>query len=368
MAFLGQVALGAQDRRTISMSAEEFSRLSVADQRALLVRAFERRRGHAKNLYYEAEQVVSWYEKDGNGERGKFLEEGPRRKYRHWRLGDSYRMDSDMIRPKQVDVLHWVSSGFDSEQGVCRSTMRTRGEKRTFGRIDTAHDPITMDNRYNYWLDGEYPHKEEYLFRYLLDHKDEFEIRSPVAGDKVQLTVGFQPWWADKPGGKRQFVLDPQKGFLPVQANSRWDGPPTGGNPNWRVEKFTVEESRLVGDVWMPIRLMETTAVGHSPRVAAMEISVSRIECDAVRPNDLVVPFTEGMEIVDAIKGVAYAADAHGNPAGKIHPLMGAKPAESPERPWGGWRRVAVFSSLGLFLFAVGWFLLRRLRNRPAST
>ena len=43
-------------RRPVSMSAEAFGRLSAAEQRALLVRVFQRHLEHSHNLYYETDE------------------------------------------------------------------------------------------------------------------------------------------------------------------------------------------------------------------------------------------------------------------------------------------------------------------------
>ena len=57
----------------------------------------------------------------------------------------------------------------------------------------------------------------------------------------MQLTVPWQPSWAKKPEGKRVYVLDPEKAFLPIRCESRCDEPAKGGRkPMWRIERFEV--------------------------------------------------------------------------------------------------------------------------------
>ncbi len=305
---------------TVSMSAEAFGRLSVAEQRALLVRVFQRRLEQSHNLYYELEESTKWYE-NHNGEPGKPRKKEPemRRRYRHWRLGDSFRADGDGYEnPNDAEPSDCSSDGLNSAEGIARNTsIERKGKRPPNGQVQYPFADDGMD-RYVYWLDRKDPKPNqvlgEYLFPYLIRHQDQFEIKAPIAGDKVQLAVPWQPEWAEKPGGKRTYVLDPEKGFLPIRCDSRWDEAATvDSKPQWRIEKLAVEESRLVGDVWMPTKLTDTTIVWHwSDVIVVCETKVSRIEAGAVKPGDLFVPFTKGMQIEDTIEGVTYVADAQG--------------------------------------------------------
>ncbi len=317
----GQIALSAENPQPISISAARFSQMSSADQKMLLIRVFERRLEHAKNLYYKVDTFSKNHE-DLDGEVGKPLNDASSRRfqYEQWGLGNSYRIDTNKYRQPKLDELYvWMASGFDADQGVGRSTGRVKGKEKTYGRIDTKHNPAVGDNQYRYWLNGDYPRWQEYLFRYLLSRRGEFEIEAPVEGDKVRLTVGYQPSWAKESGGKRAFLLDPQEGFLPIRGDSRWDGSPgRDGRPQWRVEKFTVTQSKLVGDVWMPIEMRFAIACSAAtvPGFTVYDMTVSKIEGGKVTPADLEVPFTEGMFVVDAIKGVSYKAGPDGQPRG----------------------------------------------------
>jgi len=347
---------GPKELRTVSMSAEEFSRLSAEEQRALLVRVFQRRLEHAKNLYYDTEQVARSHH-SLDGEPGKPLEtsSGQRRRYRHWRLGDSFRIDTDTYRNRQ-DTEPWESRSMaaDCEAGLGRDRTISKDKKiPTRGFVRYPFEPVSLD-RYRCWITDKTGRSElhhvmewgNFLFSYLLERKDEFEIEAPAAGDKVRLTLPWQSARAEKPGGKRVYLLDPRKGFLPIRYDARYDSPPESAHPRWQTEKLVVEESRLVGDVWMPIKLRETGFMSLFPdTVGVRETEVLRIEQGTVTRADLMVPFTEGMEVIDAIKGVRYVADAQGNPAGpvKLAPGWNSKPPEGcPKRkdgdpPVPGW-------------------------------
>ena len=314
VALIGLVmAAEADGEAAFSISAEAFRRLSPADQKTLVANALEHRLQHAENLSYEALQRGRIHEYR-NGTVGDKQVDLNGRRDRHWRLGNSFRMDTDRGGVDVSDPNEFQVSGFDPAAGVGRSTIRLSETDRTFGRIDAEPNPIVETNRYQYWLDGEHTSSGEYLIRDLVDHRDRFAIEVPEGQDKVQLTVPWQPRWSDSPVGTRAVVLDPRKGFLPIQGKGRWETKKSDGKLAWRVEEFVVEASRLVGDVWMPTKLREL--IGGSPlgegKIAVWEIEVESLEAGTVTPEDLVVPFPEGMEIVDAIKGVSYTVGQDG--------------------------------------------------------
>ncbi|WP_417387903.1 hypothetical protein [Gimesia sp.] len=312
----------------VSISIEQFTQLDKAMQKTLLLSVFQRRLEHSKNLAYEVDLDLFIHENQ-NEQPGKLRTSGPFRRCREWRLGNSYRMDSDMFRSEDKEASQWISDGFDGNKGVSRSTFTDKTHK--YGRIDTIHDFLLRDNHFLSWLSGEYPSHEIYLFQDIIKHKDDFDIQAPVANKFVQLTIDYQPDWTRKPGGKRVFLLDPSKGFLPVSGTSHWEAmPANGGQRQWRIERFVVSESKLTGDVWMPIQLREEILASSAPKtIAVHEIKVTRIEHGKVKPADLVVPFTEDMTIVDAIKGVTYVTDKAGKPVGPVKTISNGSPANA---------------------------------------
>ena len=94
------------------------------------------------------------------------------------------------------------------------------------------------------------------------------------------------------------YTLDPQKGFLPHSLRFAIRRClKTNEKPLWRVEEIRAwTQSRLVGDVWMPTRIVQsTTIVLLVPNVIEVcRISVSRIKLARVKPADLFVPFHQG--------------------------------------------------------------------------
>ncbi len=308
---------------SFSLSDDEFRRLSSADQKAWVTRAFERRLEHAKNIHFESLTLMRINQYDGK-KVGPLLTHLNGGRYRHWRLGESYRVDIDRGGNDVSHLEQQIVTGLDASAGVFKTTFRTPDDVFKTCRIDTEQDPLTIENRYAYWLDGGHNAMSEYLIRYLLEHRDSFKIDSPANGDIV-LSVDWKPVWSDRPLGTRELILDPVKGFLPINGKAHWEKKGPDGKLNWRSEEFVVEKSQLVGDVWMPTKLTELLVASTlGPEIVnVFETEVTRIESGTVKPHDLEIPFLTGMKIVDAIKGVAYTVGPNGKSSGDDQPLVG---------------------------------------------
>ncbi len=324
--------------RTVSMSAEAFGRLSAAEQRALLVRIYRRRLEQSQNLFYEVDVTWRYYEDDhGHPGKPRKLSASDRHQYRHWLLGDSFRTDHDgFANIGDAEPSRCSSYAQNAVEGVARLTgIDKTGKTPPSGEIQYPNLSDDGGDDYIYWFDhrGRKPssYLGEYLFPYLIGHQDQFEIKAPIADGKVQLTVPWQPLWAEKPGGKRVYVLDPQKGFLPIRCDSRWDDVTLRrGEPLWRVERLAVQESRLVGDVWLPTKLTNEVATPSIHKLHTVcELKVLRIEPAVVKLDDFFLPFTAGMQVRDTIEGVTYVADAQGNAVNpKFDPNWKSQPPE----------------------------------------
>jgi hypothetical protein len=308
-----------QGSAAFAMSAKEFRKLSFTDQATLLTNALERRLALAKNIQYEVLLTGANHEYRG-GKVGKLVGKLNGSRLRHWKIDDSFRMDT--IRGGDVSVeplpVESVASGFDSRSGTGVSTIRIEGTERCFGRIDVTADRICQSNRFAYWLDGKDTSEQEFFVRYLFDQRDHFEIDASEMGETVRLTVPWKPAWANKARGKRAFDLDPRKGFLPVHGEGRWEETEPDGSLSWRQEEFFVPEAKLVKDVYMPTKyreLISASTLGEG-LVTVWLMEVSKIEAGNVTPKDLEVPLTPGMEIVDAIKGIFYKVGADGKASG----------------------------------------------------
>ena len=200
------------------MSAAAFARLSPAEQRALLVRVFQRRLEHSRDLYYETEQIWRSYENYNNQDReasrgyeeaGRMLGQLPsnRVKCRHWRLGDSFRMDEEGYdKPSNVQWSSRSSEGVNAEEGIGRIADVSKDPKSPpSAQVVYPFDPLD-NNRYILWLDGKHsldllygqPRRDDYLFHHLVDHQAQFEITPLPDRDKVRLAFDWKPSWATR--------------------------------------------------------------------------------------------------------------------------------------------------------------------------
>ena len=122
--------------RTVSMSAEAFGRLSAAEQRALLVRVFQRRLEQSHNLYYETEQFDRNYE-NHNGDPGKPWKKVPliRRQFRHcaWETLSGWMTTAGMRIPATLNPRHAPRV----------ASMRSRAWPATRRSIPAARGPQT---------------------------------------------------------------------------------------------------------------------------------------------------------------------------------------------------------------------------------
>lgn len=344
-----------------SMSIDEFRALAPADQQALLASVFEHRLRHAANIHYEALQLISLAEYDPEtGKVGEVTQRLNGSRLRHWVRGNSFRMDTIRGGHDVAEALKSVACGLDAKSGVVRSTVHFKEGRPPSGRIGTDVDRINESNFYAYWLNGKPTGHNDFLPRYLVEHQDQFSIAAPPGETTVRLGVPWYYFSNKEPWGTRAFDLDPEKGFLPIRGKARWELK-QDGKTHWRVDEFTVEESRLVGDVWMPTKLkwLIDTSSGNPRTCNIYNITVSEIEAGTVRDEDLEVPFDAGMLIVDAIQGMAYTVGPDGERT-HVEPLVGAG-ALPPATNRG--RTALILMNLGVLLVAVAAYIWRRAKG-----
>jgi len=328
MLFVAAVSLPLRAEEKLaafSMSIDEFVQLAEVDQKSLLASAFEHRLQHAKNIHYEALMLLNVSEYDAEAEKpGKVLARLNGSRLSHWVLGDSFRLDTARGGAEVANPVQFVAVGFDAESGVVRSTVHFSDRDRSFGRIGVEKDRINNFNRYSYWLNGEHIPQGDFIIRDLLDSRAQYRIEVPVESDRVHVTI---PWTPYGSSGSRTFLLDPEKGFLPVHGKGCWELDRSNGKKSWRTEEFFVVESQLVDDVWMPTRLKEVIRAStlDAAKANVYNITVSEIEAGTVTPEDVEVPFSIGMEIVDAIEGVAYVVGPMGERT-RAQPLIDQTP------------------------------------------
>ncbi len=182
----------------------------------------------------------------------------------------------------------------DVGQGQVVFPYKPRNDDERFHHFPSPDDLLSSDG------------SQQYFFQYLAGKRDKFEIKSPVSGDKVQLIV---PWH----GNKQIFLLDPQKDFLPIRFDAGWKIAATKDSEAfWYEVKFEVQESRLEDKVWMPVKMV-TKALSSQNVLVITETQIKRIAAGSVKPSDILLPFTKGMNVADVIEGISYTADAQGN-------------------------------------------------------
>ncbi|GHT24367.1 hypothetical protein FACS189419_09290 [Planctomycetales bacterium] len=361
---------------------DAFAALPPEKQKEELIKLFKERVEKSQNMYYHLEETTRFRKKE-NGKEGAYLEgdgygQG-RTDCTHWLCDNSYRMKMERYHPGSDTPNEWLDSMYDGGEGVNRVTaLLIEPKKRIFGRIDTQQDPPVLNTYYWRVLTDKFHNKNSvdssvllaknsYLFPHFIENQKSLQVTLLPEQGKVQAEVDYIADYSfEECAGKRTFILDPEKGFLPVSSLCRYDGIYLRGSKTWREEKLIVEEAKLVSGIWMPIRLTFTTSADPVPeQFAEIEINVKDISFGTVTKKDVELQFPEGTEVVDAIEGIAYKTDANGKPIeATIEPLYGFDPkgvAEIPEKKY----PVAnyIFIGAGLLLIGVALYLIYKERK-----
>ncbi|MBS0203353.1 MAG: hypothetical protein JSS49_10670 [Planctomycetes bacterium] len=136
---------------------------------------------------------------------------------------------------------------------------------------------------------------------------------------QVHVEIPWNPPWGEPEHlGTRKMVLDPLKGFLPIEGTASWKKPRRDGKVSWRTEEFKVEESKMVQGVWFPsnlkewIRASSTSESIATGQVTVWETKVSKLSTGIVVTDDLVVQLPAGTRVADALNGVVYTVCENG--------------------------------------------------------
>ena len=355
---------------------ELFSRLPEKEQKNDLLEVFSHRLTLAKNLKYHLELEVDFH----NFRDGKVGEKtGPtfKKNYTHYQFNDSYRMDMELFLPNKAVPTQQVSTFYDSINGVNMGLFKADEMKdRFFGRIDSKQDHAISENHYRAWLQDSWfaedmLNKNAFIFPYLIEHVKLWEITSPVENNYVQITVPYKSPWVSvsNSDGNRVILLDPEKNFMPIKGVSRWDGLSGDNEKRWWEEKFSVDESLLINDVWMPTSLWESINASSAPEVLTIsKMRIKEIEHGKLKGQDLKFVFPEGTEVTDAINGISYKTDANGNPIqSTVEALYGLDPSQVKMPGSEPSRRINyIFMILGIGMIIVALYL--QFKKRFAST
>ena len=359
---------------------DEFSNFSLMsndkEKVNCLSLAFELRMKHAKNLSYKVEVGL------GARKFNNFLGAGGvdgatfRSIYEHKIFNNSYTMRIEALQGER-DWYQKVSTFFDGKEGITKGYVNAPPNTvdAFLGRIDTVADPILRENYYISWLSDNFQtefHRADYfLFPCLLRHKDQWKIESNNTERVIKLTSPYpQRFVADKFDGTRVLTLEPQKGFMPLGGEFRWEATRRGGN-RWYEEKFAVEDSRLIGDVWMPIKMMSWRRTSEDPENEFFaKLTVKEIIHGQVSETDMTIRFPKGTFIVDAIEGISYKTDANGNPIEStaeylydLDPTQANVPLPEPKNRTVNY----VLIVIGIVLILIALYMMLYQRRRNAS-
>jgi hypothetical protein len=359
---------------------EQFANLSLKEQKKVLERAFIERTEHSKNIHYCLEWSIS-YPKLSTTDKPDFrklirtVDEFKSYSYvfEHWVRNETYRMVTEQFDKDKNLLIHRITDVFDQAKGVRKAAQIYCAEKQSpTGRVDTVHNPILQLNSYLKWIggmSGDLHPKSFYMFIDLLEHRDKWIIETNKDSRLVRLTTIYPPHLKYKQyEGKRRLLLDPMKGFMPVDGEFTWHSADDNGYENWEEGCFIVEDSKLVGNVWMPtlmIKYFRTKVTAH--KFTLIKMKITDIEHGQVTNEDIVFKFPEDTRVVDAIQGVSYKTDANGEPIeSTIQPLYGLDPSQVklPEKKLGKANYVLIV--IGLLLILTAIYLMFH-KNKKAS-
>jgi hypothetical protein len=364
-----QMTVVANESALKTQRYDEFSQLSFEKQKDRLIRAFEKRMKHARNLFYCTEMTMGHknYNVSNSEEFVTF-----RRIYSHWILDRSYLMQVDMLPYGNNSSRQFATTFFDSKEGVTKGfvsikdeTIKNETGEILRGLIGTEQDKFYSENYYTSWLDGDLQMEDFYIFPCILKYRDTWEIELDSRDKMVRLTCFLPPRFiAARYEGKRLLILDPEKDFMPLKEEYKWEA--TSRVNNWVEGGFVVDDSQIIDDVWMPLKMtIHYRLMTHPDMIMLVKANITKIEHGNVTKTDLAIKFPEKTSVVDAIQGVSYKTDANGEPIeSTIEPLYGLDPSQVklPEPPK---RNINIFFIVaGIVLIVISLYLQFKKRRK----
>ena len=370
----GSVASTDEDSRPVYNA---FSKINTAKQKEELVRIFSDRIKKSENLFYTLDSTLR-FRSYKDGKVGDSIGPFVKGNFSQWIYGDIYRLDIESFTPDRNEPEQWVSVVYDLREGIATGKFEQKNlSNKVFGRIGTEQDPLSANNHYMCWLSdsfcnsdtSQYLSKNTYIFPYLLKHVDEWKIVLLEEERKVKLDVNYLPDFNLKSvRGKRTLILDPEKNFLPLNIESKWEGADENDKKMWREEKVEVEKSKQLGEIWMPVELTTSIYASSVPEsLSVMSMKINDIAFGSVTKKDVTLIFPEGAEVVDAIRGISYKTDANGNPIqSTVEALYGLDPSQVKMPGSEPSRRINyIFMILGIGMIIVALYL--QFKKRFAS-
>lgn len=305
----------------VMVFGNEFFTLTPDQQKQELTNAFTHRLELAKNVSFRVDNVLE-IRTCADEKPGELL--GTRkRNFVHRQLGQSFQVEAEIHPKYPINAVQHVFMLWNADEGFFKSFIEVDPSTHlTQGHVDTQYDPMLVFNKYYLsWIDGGNLDPAEngvkYIFPYLLEHRDEWEITKSADGDKIELSM---PYLRDRYiacSGRFSVILDPKKGYFPIQGTLNFDGTFQQSEDtvatSYRRDFFEVRQSEQVQGIWMPTELY--TFLSVDPDRCNVNIAkVSNIVFGKLQPTDLELKFPEGTEVIDAIKGIYYETDANGEP------------------------------------------------------
>jgi hypothetical protein len=331
-----------------AITYDDFAVMRTAQQRELIAQNFSVWLDAARNMQYTCDRVLTIYDRNRvqkNPSPHKMI-------HRQWLLENTYRVATKTLDPTDNHkIVQDYQSSFSKQKGEMRGISSDPyggvTETKVFGRIDTVQDLAVMENPFLAWLSDQFVTSETrtikfddfYLYPFLLRRRDSWEI-IPLPDERlIKVQVSFDdpfPFGSDRATrqvGRKTLILDPQKGFLPVQIDTFWEELPKLPGSLYRTDKYIVEESKKFDSFWVPIvfryEILESSSLEGLDQINVYSSTVSNVEFGTVKQSDVEIVFPEGTEVVDAINGISYKTDARGEPVeSTIEPLYGLDPSQ----------------------------------------
>jgi len=311
------------------MEFDDFAKLDLAEQRAIIKVAFKRRLDVISNLDVRCIQLGSVREYRDK-KVGKVLHRLNGTRFRCRSHGSSYRLDWELGGPDVLRPNEFEQTMYNSRSGIATSLHRQDGLPYPFARIDSKHNVYKGCLRYTYWLDGISVPTDagNYLYRDIVQQIESSSIECDLQLKRVRIQIPWIPPWGGSPDlGTRTLILDPQRAFAPLEGTGYWEMEREDG-PMWREEVFRVGAFKRVKEIWLPTQVTETirtSSANHSKTeglVEYWETEVSEVESGRVTEDELIVTIPKGTRVTDMLRGVVYFLGEDGKPK-REQPILG---------------------------------------------
>lgn len=329
--------------------------------------AFKDRLKLAENINYTVKQNSWTAEYDGDkigNERSRTFDET----FVSTVVGHSYKTKSERRDWKSGQLLQIVVDFYDSNEGVNKGLL-TFSNGVTAGKIDTQQDRLLHENRYMYWLNGKHTNLAEYIIAYAIESISSWKIEAD-GSDRIILEMDWKPRWSKISLGKRTYLLDAKRGYMPIMGHGRWSRLRSDGKTEWRSERFLVLESHVFNNLHMPTKIQEiVSSSNHPARTATVyDLEIEKLEMGKVTVNNLELSFPEGILVVDTIKGIRYKTGINGDQLDTVRLIGSISPSMSHEkqRPPYESRHVrnillVIVVITGMVILCVVYYKMRRL-------